>query len=420
MTDPVNAAAARAPREPAEAAPLEGRQRPRRTLLTERDFAELEALLTRELQRSPSIAAAGAGYERPLHEAEPRRRQQPSARRIPPREGQPQQAGTRRGKRLDQFLHELKQLAAEESAPAIAPLAGAREFPQRAARSPEPAPRFLRPKTRAPLAPMPRDGRRSLFARAMSFAATAFSLVAIVGVSALLVMLAAGDDVPSAIAAKNAAQPGQPAAESAPVPPASAERADAEIVTGSIAAKQDASRIPSQGYTAARGGGTVWAVDAQRADAAGTPQPAEAAPAQRAFAAAAPAAGEEAPSAPAAESVFSPPPAAEVLASRGFAPPASAAAPASEEPAAQTETAAVETAAAQPADNGAEPSPAARTAPVTAHVNMRAGPENDAAVVAVVPEGRHVEVLECTRWCEVVYEGQKGFIHRRFVSGAGE
>lgn len=401
MTDPVNADAARAPHE--------GRQRPRRTLLTERDFAELEALLTRELQRSPSppIAAAGAGYERPLHEAEPRRRQQPSARRIPPREGQPQQAGTRRGKRLDQFLHELKQLAAEESAPAIAPLAGARELPQRAARSPEPAPRFLRPKTRAPLAPMPRDGRRrSLFARAMSFAATAFSLVAIVGVSALLVMLAAGDDVPSAIAAKNAAQSGQPAAESAPVPPASAERADAEIVTGSIAAKQDTSRIPSQGYTAARGGGTVWAVDAQRADAAGTPQPAEAAPAQRAFAAAAPAAGEEAPNTPAMESVFSPPPAVQEPESQGFTPSVSAAAPASEEPATQTQAAA--------------PTAATRTAPVTSDVNMRAGPENDATVVAVVPEGRHVEVVECTRWCEVVYEGQKGFIHRKFVSGAGE
>jgi len=52
------------------------------------------------------------------------------------------------------------------------------------------------------------------------------------------------------------------------------------------------------------------------------------------------------------------------------------------------------------------------------HVNLRSGPNNDAAVVAVVPAGRNVEVVDCTQWCEVVYDGWQGFIYRKFVSGA--
>ena len=52
------------------------------------------------------------------------------------------------------------------------------------------------------------------------------------------------------------------------------------------------------------------------------------------------------------------------------------------------------------------------------HFNLRSGPNNDAAVGAVVPAGRNVEVVDCTQWCEVVYDGWQGFIYRKYVSGA--
>ncbi|NND49453.1 MAG: SH3 domain-containing protein [Rhizobiales bacterium] len=58
------------------------------------------------------------------------------------------------------------------------------------------------------------------------------------------------------------------------------------------------------------------------------------------------------------------------------------------------------------------------TAPVaraTTYVNMRAGPDNGEAVVAVVPAEAELEVVECTNWCEVMFEGQRGWIYSKFV-----
>jgi SH3-like domain-containing protein len=52
---------------------------------------------------------------------------------------------------------------------------------------------------------------------------------------------------------------------------------------------------------------------------------------------------------------------------------------------------------------------------VTAYVNLRATADNSAAVVAVVPAGKAVDVVECKGWCEVRFDGQKGFIHKRFL-----
>jgi hypothetical protein len=59
-----------------------------------------------------------------------------------------------------------------------------------------------------------------------------------------------------------------------------------------------------------------------------------------------------------------------------------------------------------------------RTAPVTTDVNMRAGPSNDAAVVLVVRRNREVEVIRCRYWCEVIYDGKRGFIYKGFVRGS--
>lgn len=57
----------------------------------------------------------------------------------------------------------------------------------------------------------------------------------------------------------------------------------------------------------------------------------------------------------------------------------------------------------------------ARTATVRSDVNLRAGPDNGAAVITVVRRNRNVELIGCDYWCEVVYEGRRGFIYKSFV-----
>ena len=51
----------------------------------------------------------------------------------------------------------------------------------------------------------------------------------------------------------------------------------------------------------------------------------------------------------------------------------------------------------------------------TMAVKMRAKESNDANVVAVLPARASVEVLGCKAWCKVSYNGQEGFIYKRFV-----
>jgi hypothetical protein len=359
MADRFNAA--RALRERDETAQRNGSRRSRRTnpverdILDEGDLAAFEALLMRNLQRSPSpsIAAGDNAGEQPPHNSEPIRKQAPPAR--PP--------------------HKLKQSS-----------------PTDFRRSPASEPRLMRTLDRLddlpPLAAMPRANPRSFVARAMGIAATLFSLVALVAVSALLVLLAVGGEWTTS------------------------------AVTGSTETKQDVSRIPAQEDTA-RVVGTVRAVHTQKS-AAQIPQPAGNLSAQDAPAAGTAIADHPSTGPFAAPSVFSPPAAGQVSAAgQGFAPENSGAAPEAEQSAAPARSAATESAATESAGDGAEPAAATRSAPVTTHVNLRAKPDNDAAVVAVVPAKRNVEVVECMQWCEVVYGDKQGFVHRRFVTGAG-
>ncbi|MCP4998516.1 MAG: SH3 domain-containing protein [Hyphomicrobiales bacterium] len=51
------------------------------------------------------------------------------------------------------------------------------------------------------------------------------------------------------------------------------------------------------------------------------------------------------------------------------------------------------------------------------YVNLRARPNNNGEVLAIVPA--QAELLmekDCKRWCSVIYKGQKGYIHRTFIS----
>jgi hypothetical protein len=136
MTVPVNSDAARSPHEPAEAAQHDGSHRSRRTIMTERDLAELEVRLALEacfdlaepealerkgrfdraelearleleacfelaelearpkhdLQHSPSIAAPNGEVERPRYDTGSLSRQTPWRGHIP-RPGKPMRRG---------------------------------------------------------------------------------------------------------------------------------------------------------------------------------------------------------------------------------------------------------------------------------------------------------------------------------------
>ena len=63
--------------------------------------------------------------------------------------------------------------------------------------------------------------------------------------------------------------------------------------------------------------------------------------------------------------------------------------------------------------SGGAPLAPART---KAWVNMRAGPDNDARVQTVVPGGADLRARTgCVHWCEVVYEGRRGYIYKSFI-----
>lgn len=70
------------------------------------------------------------------------------------------------------------------------------------------------------------------------------------------------------------------------------------------------------------------------------------------------------------------------------------------------------------AEVAAEPAVASglETAKATQYVNMRSAPADDASVVTVVPANATIEAETDCRWCEVSYDGQKGYIFQSFIT----
>ena len=58
----------------------------------------------------------------------------------------------------------------------------------------------------------------------------------------------------------------------------------------------------------------------------------------------------------------------------------------------------------------------AGTASINTAVNMRSGPDNAASAVKVLKAGSQVQVVKCDYWCEVIADGQHGFVFKRFLS----
>ena len=49
------------------------------------------------------------------------------------------------------------------------------------------------------------------------------------------------------------------------------------------------------------------------------------------------------------------------------------------------------------------------------YVNLRAGPDNEADVLAIVPaKTQLLAENNCTHWCAAIYQGQKGYIYKSF------
>lgn len=61
---------------------------------------------------------------------------------------------------------------------------------------------------------------------------------------------------------------------------------------------------------------------------------------------------------------------------------------------------------------------AAGAARVTAAVNMRSGPRKGSSVLTVVPAGSPVQVLSCNGWCQIAYNGRKGFVYKSYLAAS--
>lgn len=55
----------------------------------------------------------------------------------------------------------------------------------------------------------------------------------------------------------------------------------------------------------------------------------------------------------------------------------------------------------------------AREAVIKRSVNMRTAPGG--SVLGIIPAKTAVELVSCTKWCEIVYKGQRGFVYKSYI-----
>jgi hypothetical protein len=65
------------------------------------------------------------------------------------------------------------------------------------------------------------------------------------------------------------------------------------------------------------------------------------------------------------------------------------------------------------------PGGVAQFAVVIVNVNLRNGPGTDAPILATIPAGSRVQVTDCSEWCTVTWNGQKGFAIARNLDIGG-
>lgn len=54
-------------------------------------------------------------------------------------------------------------------------------------------------------------------------------------------------------------------------------------------------------------------------------------------------------------------------------------------------------------------------ATIKSSVNMRAAPQKGAKVLGVVPRNASVQLGTCSQWCEIEYNGQKGYVYKSYI-----
>jgi hypothetical protein len=64
-------------------------------------------------------------------------------------------------------------------------------------------------------------------------------------------------------------------------------------------------------------------------------------------------------------------------------------------------------------------SSSSRTVQITKGANMRSRPKSGASVLSVVPKGASVQLVSCSAWCEIIYDGRRGYVYKDFIGGAG-
>jgi len=76
---------------------------------------------------------------------------------------------------------------------------------------------------------------------------------------------------------------------------------------------------------------------------------------------------------------------------------------------------------AQPADSATDPKPkahkvnAAGNGRILRAVTMRSGPKKGAGAIATVPARASVQVMSCKQWCEIIYNGKRGWVYKSYV-----
>ncbi|PBC07574.1 SH3 domain-containing protein [Mesorhizobium sp. WSM3859] len=72
-------------------------------------------------------------------------------------------------------------------------------------------------------------------------------------------------------------------------------------------------------------------------------------------------------------------------------------------------------------DNAAQPKPepqkvgAAANGRILRAVTMRSAPKKGAAAIVTVPAKASVQVMNCKKWCEIVYNGKHGWVYKSYV-----
>jgi hypothetical protein len=59
----------------------------------------------------------------------------------------------------------------------------------------------------------------------------------------------------------------------------------------------------------------------------------------------------------------------------------------------------------------------AKTTRINTDARLRSRGSNAAQIIGVIPRGSQVAVVRCDSWCEVSYEGKRGFVYSGFVNG---